>query len=68
MVRNCHGRYRAHLVDEDAQSPPVDSLRVALAEDDLRRKILGCTTERPETPRQARQSKDRERSEESESE
>ena len=32
--------YSAHLVDEDAQSPPVNSTRVAFAEDNLRRQVL----------------------------
>jgi hypothetical protein len=34
-----------HLVDEDAQSPPVDGLAVSLVMEDFGSKILGSSTE-----------------------
>mmetsp|Transcript_7297 Transcript_7297/g.8755 ORF Transcript_7297/g.8755 Transcript_7297/m.8755 type:complete len:303 (+) Transcript_7297:131-1039(+) len=36
-----------HLIDNDTQSPPVYRLIVALALDDLRRKVLGSSTQCP---------------------
>ena len=36
-----------HLVDEDAQSPPVDAEAVPFVRDDLGREILGRAAERP---------------------
>mmetsp|Transcript_70 Transcript_70/g.283 ORF Transcript_70/g.283 Transcript_70/m.283 type:complete len:342 (+) Transcript_70:594-1619(+) len=36
-----------HLVDEDAHSPPVHSLAVAFAENDLGREVLWCAAECP---------------------
>ena len=38
---------RQHLVDEDAQGPPVDSLVVAFALDDLRGQVLGGAAQGP---------------------
>lgn len=34
-----------HLVDEDAQSPPIHCLSVPLVEDDLRSDVLRCSTD-----------------------
>jgi len=34
-----------HLVQEDAQSPPVHGLVIAVAQQQLRGKVLGCTAE-----------------------
>jgi hypothetical protein len=39
--------YRAHLMDEDAEGPPVDSAVVPLAQNDLGRKVLGRAAQRP---------------------
>merc|ERR1719491_2758369 len=36
-----------HLVDEDAQCPPIDALAVAFALDDLGREVLGRAAEGP---------------------
>ena len=36
-----------HLVDEDAQSPPVDAEAVPFVRDDLGREILGRAAQRP---------------------
>ena len=36
-----------HLINEDAQRPPVDALAVALRLDDLGRQVLGGAAERP---------------------
>mmetsp|Transcript_28383 Transcript_28383/g.74549 ORF Transcript_28383/g.74549 Transcript_28383/m.74549 type:complete len:226 (-) Transcript_28383:498-1175(-) len=38
---------RRHLVDEHSKCPPVDCMVVTFAQDDLRRKVLWCTAERP---------------------
>lgn len=34
-----------HLVDEDAEGPPVDGMRVAFVEDDFWRNVLGSSTD-----------------------
>lgn len=39
-----------HLIQQHAQRPPVDRLVVALAEDDLRREVLGRAAQRPRAP------------------
>mmetsp|Transcript_31684 Transcript_31684/g.69278 ORF Transcript_31684/g.69278 Transcript_31684/m.69278 type:complete len:328 (-) Transcript_31684:764-1747(-) len=38
---------REHLVDKDAQRPPVDCLAMPLGEDDLRRQVLGRAAQCP---------------------
>ena len=38
-----------HLVEEDAEGPPIDSLAVAFALDDLRREVLRCAAQCPRT-------------------
>lgn len=47
LIRVVKGRYADdHLVDEDAECPPVESFVVSAAHDHLRREILGRAAER----------------------